>query len=177
MIKHFFVFMVGIALGLAQGSLALAFQVAVTGSLTGYMITMVSWLAGSSFGLWYTSRRNSGLFALAMLLMSMLAGSYGMYTLQAGLPGMLIGAVFTAVAGFFGGRLIALCDLWGIPPDVLMTLENAGFVLAFCAAVVGLMWFGVVAYALLISVSWMIVLALLPVVRGRQNPESGTSLP
>ena len=83
MINHFFVFMVRIALGLAQGSLALAFQVAVTGSLTGYMITMVSWLAGSSFGLWYTRRGNSGLFALAMLLMSMLAGSYGMFSLQA----------------------------------------------------------------------------------------------
>lgn len=154
-----FVFLLGMALGLGQGSLAFAFQVAITGSEIGYFVTMVAWCSGSALGLARTRVRGPWWPSLLALLGCTLVGTALMFRFHADVVGWWSGALFTVAAGFFGGRLLARCDLHGVPPGILMAWENTGFVLSFCATVVGLLWFGVAFYAGFVALVWIMVLA------------------
>jgi len=159
--NRIYVFLLGICLGAAQGILAFTFQVAVTGSLTGYLITMIFWCGGFLLGLCMTRLNNSPYPAFVLLLLCTVSGCLGMVHFQMEAVRVPVGALATMAAGFCAGRLIALCDLWGLSADTIMAYENLGFVLAFCLSIIGLLWFGVMTVTIMITLAWLTTLAML----------------
>ena len=164
----FYLLALGAALGVAQGSLSLAFSVAITGSVLGYFVTMVAWCAGSSLGLWRTTERTSAPRSVFGLAAALAAGIASMLLLP-GVLATLAAALATAGCGFFAGRLIALCDLWGMPAGTLMALENTGFVVAFCATIIGLLFVGLWIYLVLVAIIGAVLMLSLPRVRRQEH--------
>lgn len=143
-------FFVGTALGLAQGALAFGYQVAVTGSVIGYFITFVTWCLGSAIALVRPRALKPAWLPVPGILGGAVLGTLAMLTLEGSWAAGVVGACFTALAGYLAGTLLAQCDRWGLAPDLLMVWENAGFVSAFALATVALLFLGAWAVGLLV---------------------------